>query len=93
MRSDYCKPVNVGRDEPVSIEDLALLIARIANKPNIELRHVPGPEGVRGRNSDNARIREVLGWEPQTPIGRGIEVTYRWIERMVREEARAVAPA
>lgn len=93
MRSGYAKPVNIGRDEPISINDLALMIATIAEKPNIELRHVPGPEGVRGRNSDNTRVREVLDWEPETTISRGIELTYRWIEKMVRERLRAVAPA
>jgi GDP-D-mannose 3',5'-epimerase len=64
MRSDYPEPLNLGQDRMVTVNELADMIAEIAGIP-IEKVHVEGPQGVRGRNSDNTRLREVLGWEPQ----------------------------
>ena len=84
MMSDYGEPLNLGRDEMISINDLARLIIDISGKSEIELVHVDGPQGVRGRNSDNSRIREVLGWEPETALEDGLAPTYRWIEKRVR---------
>lgn len=76
-------PVNIGTEDLVSIDALAGLIARVSGK-KIEFRHVRGPEGVRGRNSDNTVMRSVLnGWEPMTSLGVGIEKTYDWISRQV----------
>ena len=63
MRSDYNKPLNLGRDRMVTINQLADIIAGIAGV-EIAKKHIPGPQGVRGRNSDNTRLREVLGWAP-----------------------------
>ena len=63
MRSDYTKPLNVGSDEMVSMNQMADLVMSFAGK-ELPMRHIPGPEGVRGRNSDNTHIREVLGWAP-----------------------------
>lgn len=83
MLSDYDQPLNLGRDELVTIDELAQLVIDVSGKRDITLRHVPGPEGVRGRNSDNTRLREVLGWEPTTSLQDGLEPTYRWIEKMV----------
>lgn len=83
MMSDYREPLNLGQDRLISINDLAVMIMGIAGKPNITLEHVPGPQGVRGRNSDNTRLREVLGWEPSTSLEVGLARTYRWIEEMV----------
>ena len=65
MHSDYRQPLNLGTDRMVTINELAQIVIDIAGKPGIELRHVEGPQGVRGRNSDNTRLREVLGWEPR----------------------------
>lgn len=79
MRSDHAEPLNLGQDRLISINDLADMIATIAGV-RIEKRHVPGPQGVRGRNSDNTRLREVLGWEPEISLETGMELTYSWIE-------------
>jgi GDP-D-mannose 3', 5'-epimerase len=84
MQSDWSQPINLGSDEMVSINELARLIVEISGKPGLTLEHVPGPQGVRGRNSDNSRIREVLGWEPPTSLREGLEPTYRWIEKQVQ---------
>jgi len=83
MRSDYHQPLNLGQDRMVTINQLADMIAEIAGTP-IRKIHVPGPQGVRGRNSDNHRLRDVLGWEPQVALEAGIARTYSWIEEQVR---------
>ena len=85
MRSNYGEPLNLGRDEMISINDLARLIIEISGKRDITLRHIDGPQGVRGRNSDNTRLREVLGWEPVIDLRTGMEPTYRWIEQQVKQ--------
>lgn len=82
MRSDYSHPLNLGTDRLVSINELADIIARIAGVHIIK-KHVPGPQGVRGRNSDNTRLRQVLGWEPMTSLEEGLARTYAWIEEQV----------
>jgi nucleoside-diphosphate-sugar epimerase len=86
--SDFTGPVNLGSEEKVSIDQLALLVIMISGK-RLTLRHVPGPQGVRGRSSDNRLLRERLGWEPTLPLRAGLEATYAWIERQVRA-SRAV---
>ncbi|HOR00745.1 MAG TPA: NAD-dependent epimerase/dehydratase family protein [Anaerolineae bacterium] len=83
MRSDYAEPLNLGQDRLVTINELADMVASIAGV-RIEKRHVPGPQGVRGRNSDNSRLRQVLGWEPQITLEEGLARTYAWIEAQVR---------
>jgi GDP-D-mannose 3', 5'-epimerase len=83
MNSDYHEPLNLGQDRMVTINQLADMIAAIAGI-KIEKRHVPGPQGVRGRNSDNTRLREVLGWEPEVTLEDGLASTYAWIEAQVR---------
>jgi len=83
MQSDHREPLNLGTDRMVTINDLATIIARIAGK-HIFVRHVDGPQGVRGRNSDNTRLRKVLGWEPGVDLEEGLVPTYRWIEEQVR---------
>jgi len=82
MRSDHLLPLNLGSDRMVTINELAHLVARCAGI-EITLKHVDGPQGVRGRNSDNTRLREVLGWEPQLTLEVGLEKTYAWIEEQV----------
>jgi GDP-D-mannose 3',5'-epimerase len=91
MDSDYREPLNLGSEEMVSINQLARLILEIAGKDGVTLRHVTGPQGVRGRNSDNRRLRDVLGWQPVVPLRDGLEPTYRWIEKQVA--TRDVAPS
>ncbi|MGO9058218.1 MAG: NAD-dependent epimerase/dehydratase family protein [Candidatus Binataceae bacterium] len=89
MRSDYREPLNLGQDRLVTIDQLADIVAQIAGI-RIRKNHVPGPQGVRGRNSDNTRLRAVLGWEPQISLEEGLARTYAWIENNVRQRlARA----
>ena len=84
MQSDHRDPLNLGRDRMVSINELANMIIDISGKSDVDLVHVEGPQGVRGRNSDNSKLREVLDWEPTTPLEEGLIPTYRWIEKMVK---------
>jgi nucleoside-diphosphate-sugar epimerase len=86
MRSDYREPLNLGQDRLVTINQLADMIAEIAAIPIIK-RHVAGPQGVRGRNSDNTRLRAVLNWTPEISLEEGLARTYRWIESVLRERA------
>lgn len=86
LRSGWPGPVNIGSEEIVTINQLVELVADIAGK-RIEKRHVPGPTGVRGRNSDNRLIVERLGWAPSQPLRAGLEQTYGWIETQVRRNA------
>lgn len=89
MRSDYSQPLNLGQDRMVTINELADIIAKIADWP-VEKKHVTGPEGVRGRNSDNTLLRKVLSWAPEISLEKGLDVTYHWIEEQVKEKARNV---
>ena len=83
LRSDWEGPVNIGSDEMVTINQLVATVADIAGK-TININHIPGPTGVRGRNSDNRLIRERLGWAPSQSLRAGLEHTYGWIEQQVR---------
>jgi GDP-D-mannose 3', 5'-epimerase len=83
MRSDFAGPVNIGSEEMVSINRLAEMIADIAGK-RLRLRHIPGPQGVRGRCSDNALSRAALGWEPTQPLRVGLAHVYQWVEQQVK---------
>lgn len=85
MQSDHAEPLNLGTDRLVTINELARIALDVAGKSGISLRHVDGPQGVRGRNSDNTRLRAVLGWEPEVSLEDGMAETYRWIEKQVRE--------
>jgi GDP-D-mannose 3', 5'-epimerase len=79
MQSNFTGPVNIGSDEMISINNLAKMIAEIAGN-DIKLKHIEGPQGVRGRNSDNTLIEKELGWRPSQPLKDGIERTYFWIK-------------
>jgi GDP-D-mannose 3',5'-epimerase len=72
----------------VTINELARLVAEVAGKQGVTMRHVDGPQGVRGRNSDNRRLRGVLGWEPRTTLIEGLSPTYQWIEKQVNRTRR-----
>ena len=85
--SDFSGPVNIGSEEMVTINQLAEMVMSIAGK-KLTIRHIAGPLGVRGRNSDNHRIAEKLGWKPTRPLREGLEKTYGWIDEQVRS-ARA----
>lgn len=81
MASNHREPINMGTEEMVSVNELVDVVCDIAGK-KLTKRYAPNrPQGVRGRNSDNSRLRTVLGWEPTTPLREGLEVTYRWIEQ------------
>jgi nucleoside-diphosphate-sugar epimerase len=82
MQSDHAEPLNIGRDEMVTVDELAEMIIAVSGK-RLSIVHVDGPQGVRGRNSDNTRLRKVLQWEPQVDLRSGLEVTYRWIDSQV----------
>jgi GDP-D-mannose 3',5'-epimerase len=83
-RSDFMGPVNIGSEEMVTINQLADLIMRISGK-KVAVKHIPGPLGVRGRNSDNRLIRQKLGWAPSQPLEAGLKTTFRWIEEQIRK--------
>jgi nucleoside-diphosphate-sugar epimerase len=82
MNSDFPEPLNLGQDRMVSINELGQMIASIA-EVDLRIRHVAGPQGVRGRNSDNTLLRKVLDWEPEISLEQGLAQTYSWIEKQV----------
>ena len=84
MRSEWTGPVNIGSDEMVSINQLTEMVMDISGK-KLTIKHVPGPLGVRGRNSDNNLIYEKLGWRPSKSLREGMETTYAWIEDEIRK--------
>lgn len=86
MESDFTGPVNIGSDEMISINEFAKMIAGISGK-SITINNIPGPTGVRGRNSDNKLIFEKLGWKPTQPLIEGITKTYTWINGLVEKGA------
>jgi nucleoside-diphosphate-sugar epimerase len=86
MDSDFMGPVNIGSDEMISINDLALMVMSIAGKDQ-RIKNVPGPLGVRGRNSDNTLIAEKLGWAPSQPLKEGMAKTYTWVLEQVNAAA------
>jgi len=87
--SDYPYPLNIGSDEMISMNNLAKLAISFTGKDGITLNHIKGPQGVRGRNSDNTLIKKVLNWVPPTPLAVGLRKTYEWIkgeiERLAKE--------
>ncbi len=88
VESDFEGPVNIGSEEMISINDFAALVMEVAGK-RVAVRHVPGPLGVRGRNSDNQLIRERLGWAPSQTLEAGVRKTYAWIAKQVEATASA----
>ncbi|MDR3670295.1 MAG: NAD-dependent epimerase/dehydratase family protein [Holophaga sp.] len=83
VASDFMGPVNIGSDEMITINGLAEMAMTIAGK-KLSIRHIPGPLGVRGRNSDNRMIAEKLGWQPSSPLMEGMKRTFSWIDQQVR---------
>ena len=79
MASDYSQPLNLGSERMISINDFVLLISKIANK-SVNIKNIPGPQGVMGRNSHNKLINNVVGWAPPDNLEHGIEQTYKWIK-------------
>jgi GDP-D-mannose 3',5'-epimerase len=88
MESDFTGAVNIGNDTTVSINELAEMLMEIAGYP-VKLKHIEGPQGVRGRNSDNTLARKVLPmWQPKVSLHEGLTTTYKWIEKQVYATAR-----
>jgi nucleoside-diphosphate-sugar epimerase len=92
MDSEFTGPVNIGSEEMVTINQLAAMVMEVAGKKPA-IRHIPGPLGVRGRNSDNRLIFEKLAWKPSRPLREGIEKTYCWIEQQVEASRLAEVTA
>jgi GDP-D-mannose 3',5'-epimerase len=90
MRSDFSEPLNIGSQELISINELATLVLGLAQREDLSLTHVPGPQGVRGRNSDNKLVTQVLGWAPDTPLEAGMRITYEWIARQTRANSNGL---
>lgn len=87
-QSDYQKPLNLGTDYLVTINELVRMVSNIAGKI-LQVRHdLSKPQGVRGRNSDNSRLREVIGWEPSIALESGMKYTYDWIQNELTREGR-----
>jgi nucleoside-diphosphate-sugar epimerase len=80
MASDYLEALNLGTDRLISINGLVDLVSTIAGKQLVKRHDLGKPQGVRGRNSDNTRLKQVLGWEPSISLEAGLDVTYKWIE-------------
>ena len=88
MRSDHREPLNLGSDRSVTIDELVEIVSRVAGK-RVQVRHdLSKPQGVRGRNSDNSRLRLVLHWEPGTLLEEGLRQTYLWISAMLEQAGR-----
>jgi len=86
MESDFMGPVNIGSEEMVTINGLVECVKALGDKDNVRVKHVPGPQGVRGRNSDNRLIEEKLGWKPKYDLVDGLAKTYEWIEDRVYDK-------
>ena len=90
MDSNFVGPVNIGSEEMVTINNLAEMVMEIAGK-SLTIKHIDGPLGVRGRNSDNRLIKEKLGWEPNWPLTKGLELTYSWINKQVENKKNVLS--
>jgi len=84
INSDYHEPLNIGSDRMVTIDELTDIIAKIAGIEIDKIYNLNGPQGVRGRNSDNTKVCEVLNWKPEIPLEIGLKLTYDWIEEQVK---------
>jgi GDP-D-mannose 3',5'-epimerase len=88
MASDHHDALNLGTDELVTIDQLVDLVSEVAGKRLVKRHNLGGPQGVRGRNSDNRRLRQVLGWEPSIALRQGLRQTYPWVDEQLRREGR-----
>ena len=89
VSSDFEGPVNIGSEEMISINDLAKMVIDHSGK-KLQIKNIPGPEGVRGRNSDNNLFQSKIGWSPNFPLTVGMEKTYNWINKQVKEAKKVV---
>jgi len=86
MKSDYMLPINIGSEEMVSINELVAIVSNSAKK-QVSIKHIDGPLGVRGRNSNNETIRNILEWDYEYTLQKGIDKTYEWIESQIKLKA------
>lgn len=86
MESDYDKPINIGSDRLVTIDELADIIIKVSGKRITKTYDLSAPQGVRGRNADITLARRVLGWEPKVSLEEGVSRTYKWVEMMCKKE-------
>lgn len=86
MESGYDKPINIGSDRPITIDELADIIIKISKKDITKKYDLSAPQGVRGRNADITLVREVLGWKPEVSLEEGLFKTYKWIEMRCNED-------
>ena len=84
MDSECCQPVKIGSEKMVTINQLVNIATKVSGK-TIQKKHIDGPLGVRGRNSDNQLILENLGWKPDYPLEKGIKKTYDWISQQISQ--------
>ena len=91
-KSDFAEPVNLGSDEMVSMNEMQEMTLKFAGK-DLPIKHIPGPEGVRGRNSNNDLIKEKLGYAPSVKLADGLKVTFDWINGKIAEEVAGGANA
>ena len=87
MDSDFIGPVNIGSDEMVSINEFTDMVISISNKSNLKIKHIDGPQGIRGINSNNELIFQKLTWKPSQPLEDGVKKTYQWIMQQVEKES------
>ena len=88
MQSDYHKPINLGQDRLITVDELVDMVAKIAGK-KINKRHdLSKPQGVRGRNADISLMKKTLGWEPRVSLEEGLEITYKWIHEQLVKAGR-----
>ena len=92
MESGYTEPLNLGTDELVTVNQLVDIVCEVAGKKLTKMHDLSKPQGVRGRNSDNSLLREILGWEPKVTLAEGIECTYPWIWSELSRQDRAKQP-
>lgn len=88
--SNYPEPLNIGSDRLVTIDELVDIIAKIAGKEIVKIYDVTKPQGVRGRNSDNTKVWNILKWKPEFSLEQGLEVTYKWVEKELRKQKRII---
>ena len=88
MASNHHEPLNLGTEELVTVDQLVDMVCEVAGKKLVKHHDPARPQGVRGRNSDNSRLRTVLGWEPQTKLRDGLAITYQWIEQELEKAGR-----
>ena len=90
MESNYNKPVNIGSDRLVTIDELADMIIEISGKNITKTYDLTAPQGVRGRNADLTLVRNKIGWEPKTSLEEGLAKTYKWIEKKVNQDRKTL---